>query len=225
MSNPTESPLSAAVADALSGMADPNTGAIYNTIGASTYYTAAYQKEAIWNRAMALSNDLRVVKDGDSTFGVRGGMCRFGNQTLNFAGASCQSLTANSVNYIYMAESGTLAVSTTGFPASINCVSLAVISVPASGIYSISNITDYRGAAAFSAVVGTEAVTAGSGSPNILTAYETKKVITNEGADMERPLSSLNHASPACLSSDVHGPPRNKDTGTDAMGCFDDESL
>ena len=175
MSNPTESPLSGAAADALSGTADPNTGAIYNTIGASTYYTAAYQKEAIWNRIMALPNQLRVVKDGALTFGVTGGMFRIGNATYQYAGSAANALTDNGNNYIYLLGSGTLTCNTSGFPVGEDHVPLAVISC-ASGAYAVADIQDYRGRAvisAFGALGAVEASTAGSGSPNVLTVRET----------------------------------------------------
>ncbi|MCY2925982.1 MAG: hypothetical protein NT031_11190 [Planctomycetota bacterium] len=184
MSNPTESPLSGAAADALSGTVDPSTGAIYNTIGASTYYTAAYQKEAIWNRILALPNQLRVVKDGALTFGVMGGMFRIGIATYSYPGSAANALTDNATNYIYLLGSGTLTCNTTGFPVGEDHVPLAVISC-ASGAYAASDIQDCRGRAvlsAFGAAGAVEASTAASGSPNVLTVRETGKTLTNEGA-------------------------------------------
>ena len=184
MSNPTESPLSAGAADALSGTADSNTGAIYNTIAQAEYYTAAYQKEAIWNRILSLPNELRVVKDGTLTFGVFAGKFADGFTVRSYAGSTGNALTDAATNYIYLTADGTLTINTTGFPANDNHVPLAMI-LTASGAFAATDITDYRGravVAAFGASGNVEASTAGSGSPNVLTANESGKILTNEGA-------------------------------------------
>lgn len=184
MSNPTESPLSAAAADALSGTADAHTGAIYNTIGAGTYYTAAYQKEAIWNRAMALSNALRVVKDGTLTFGVMAGYYDAGFGAAHYAGSSANALSDNAVNSIYIDASGNLQVTTGSAPSHDRRVPLATVTVTG-GTYSTSDISDSRSACVFRSYFlgdNIEASTAGSGIPNTLVLGENGKVLTNEGA-------------------------------------------
>ncbi|MCY2930405.1 MAG: hypothetical protein NTV86_13075 [Planctomycetota bacterium] len=184
MSNPTESPLSPAAADALSGTADAQTGAIYNTIGAVTYYTAAYQKEAIWNRAMALSNSLRVVKDGTLTFGVMPGTFRDARASILYPGCSGMSLANNATNYVFLDPDGSIHANTTGFSTGENVIPLATI-VTAGGTYSHADISDMRGMACFTASGASgviEASTAGAGSPNFLTGRENGKILTNEGA-------------------------------------------
>lgn len=115
MSNPIETPLESAVAAALSGTTDPQTGTIFNTIGDAEYYTADYRKEAINNRILATVNQLRVVKDGNLTFGVWSGQFHDGQTLRTFAGVQQQSLTDDAVNYIYLKADGTLVVNTSGF--------------------------------------------------------------------------------------------------------------
>lgn len=177
-------PLSDAAANALSGTTAPNTGAIYNTIGASTYYTAAYQKEAIWNRAAALANELRVVKDGTLTFGVFPGKFSDGFTVRSYAGSSGNVLTDATTNYVYLTAAGTLTTNTTGFPTNENHIPLAMIPT-AAGTFAVTDVVDYRGraiASAFGAIGNVEASTVGSGAPNVLTANEDGKIVTNEGA-------------------------------------------
>ncbi|MCE5325324.1 MAG: hypothetical protein LLG01_02805 [Planctomycetaceae bacterium] len=150
MANPVEAALTTDAANALSGTTDPATGAVYNTIGQSPYYTAAYQKEAIWNRILALPNALRVVKDGETTFGVMAGtFCRHG-QAVAYAGSTGNALTSNATNYISLSEAGALQVNTTGFPDASH-VPLAAVTVGA-GSYLHSNIADCRGRAMFHVV-------------------------------------------------------------------------
>lgn len=146
MANPTESALGSSAADALSGTTDTNTGAVYNTIGDSTYYTEAYEKEAIWNRIMYLANELRVVKDGALTYGVFAGKFFNGTTEVAYAGSTGNSLTDDATNYIYLTAAGTLTVDTSSFPdpATTPHIRLATI-VTASGGYDHTDITDCRG--------------------------------------------------------------------------------
>jgi hypothetical protein len=184
MANPTESALSASAADALSGTTDSLTGATYNTIGQSTYYTAAYQKEAIWNRAMAVANQLRVVKTGDLTYGVWAGNFMDGATPRTYAGSTGNALTDAATNYIYLTAAGTLTKNTTGFPTDENHVPLATI-VTSGGAYAQTDITDYRGRAFIEAVGGRGSVELNLAiytSPNVLTAAETGKTLHNTGA-------------------------------------------
>ncbi len=150
MANPTETALSESAANALSGTTDPNTGAPYNTIGESPYYTNAYRKEAVWNRVLALANGLRVVKDGDLTFGVWSGAFMDGATARDYAGSSSNALTDDATNYIYLDPDATLQTNTTGFPDAAH-VPLATI-VTASGDYDRTDITDRRQRAVFGVV-------------------------------------------------------------------------
>ena len=152
MANPTETALSASAAADLSGTIDGGTGAAYCTIGQAEYYTSDFRKEAINNRILAMVNKLRVVKDGDATFGVWSGEFCDGVTAQAYAGSSGNSLTADSTNYIYLTASGVLTVNTTGFPTDAAHVPLATIVADASGEFDFSDITDCRGRAMFSVV-------------------------------------------------------------------------
>ena len=152
MANPTETPLTTSAAAALSGTTDSGTGAAYCTIGQAEYYTSDFRKEAINNRILAIISKLRVVKDGDGTFGVWSGEFTDGSTAQTYAGSSGNSLTASSTNYIYLTASGALTVNTTGFPTDAAHVPLAAIVADASGEFNFSDITDYRGRAVFSVV-------------------------------------------------------------------------
>jgi len=149
MANPTETTLSSGAAASLSGVTDSGTGAAFCTIGQAEYYTSDYQKEAINNRILAVVNKLRVVKDGDATFGVWSGEFANGASPQTYAGSSGNSLTASSTNYIYLTDAGALIVNTTGFPTDAACVPLATIVADASGEFDFADITDYRGQALF----------------------------------------------------------------------------
>ncbi|MCE5280083.1 MAG: hypothetical protein ABFD92_09185 [Planctomycetaceae bacterium] len=150
MANPVEAALTADAANALSGTTDPATGAVYNTIGQSPYYTAAYQKEAIWNRILALPNALRVVKDGQATFGVTAGTFYRHGQAVAYAGSTGNALTVNATNYVYLTEAAVLQVNTSGFPAAVH-VPLATVTVGA-GTYLHADMVDCRSRAMFRAV-------------------------------------------------------------------------
>ena len=181
MTLPVETPLSSAAADALSGTTDPITGAIYNTIGQAQYYTDAYRKEKIWNRAMGLSNGLRVVQDGTLTVGVMPGPYRIGNAYLDYAGSTGNALIDDATNTVYIGNDGVLHITIAALPAE-NILPLADV-VTASG--AITSIKDWRGLGVFCTfgVAGkVEPNTGGSGSPNTLLSSEYEKIITNEGA-------------------------------------------
>jgi len=146
MANPTEEALGSTAANALSGTTSANTQFVYCTIGDSTYYTEDLEKEAILDRAVALSNALRVVKDGDLTYGVFAGKFSHGGATVTYAGSAENALTDDDTNYIYLTSTGTLTKNTTGFPAAAH-VPLATI-LTASSAFAHTDITDYRGASA-----------------------------------------------------------------------------
>lgn len=157
MANPTETTLSTSAAANLSGTSDAGTGAAYCTIGQAEYYTSDFRKEAINNRILATVNKLRVVKDGDGTFGVWAGDFTDGSVVRSYAGSAGNTLTAGSVNYIYLTSAGVLTVNTSGFPADATHLPLATILTDGAGEFDFSDITDYRDRALFS-VVGSSGV-------------------------------------------------------------------
>ncbi|MCP4376269.1 MAG: hypothetical protein GY794_08865 [bacterium] len=152
MANPTETALDTSAAAALSGTSDSGTGTAFCTIGQAEYYTSDFRKEAINNRILATANKLRVVKDGDATFGVWSGEFTDGSTAVSYAGSSANSLTSSSTNYIYLTTSAALTVNTTGFPTGVAHVPLATILTDASGEFDFSDITDYRGRTMFATV-------------------------------------------------------------------------
>ncbi len=154
-----ETPLTAAQADALSGVADSDLDFTYLMIGESPYYTGAYR---CWEKLVRIAkavNALRVHKDGDLTFGARAGRYMNGRAEVAYAGAAAEGLTNNATNYIYLTASGALTVNTTGFPDADATphVPLASI-VTAAGVYDHDDITDYRGRALFQVVRAPAAV-------------------------------------------------------------------
>lgn len=154
MADPTELALGATAADALSGTASANAQFIYCTIADSTYYTEWYELMAIADRALALPNSLRVVKDAALTYGVMSGQFVHDGATVNYAGSTGNALTDDDTNYIYLTAAGTLTKNTTGFPSAAH-VPLAEI-LTASGAYAHTAITDRRYRAVFKTVGQTE---------------------------------------------------------------------
>ncbi|MHC4718665.1 MAG: hypothetical protein ACYS5V_16985, partial [Planctomycetota bacterium] len=149
----SETDLTAAAADALSGTTDAGTGLTYPAIGESTYYTTMYRLiRRLLTLAVMPGNQLRVYRDGELTFGVRPGQVALGTTMVSYAGCAAGSLTNNQTNYVYLTVADLLAgdsasVSTTGFPADGTFfVPLAEI-VTAAGTYTIDDITDCSGRA------------------------------------------------------------------------------
>ncbi len=142
----TETYPSDADLNALSGTTDGEQDVLFVPIGESPYYTSFYKMLYRLLDVARRAGDLRVYKDGDLTFGVKGGKYVNGDSTINYAGATEQSLTNNQTNYIYLTSAGTLTKNTTGFPVpSVTPhIPLATI-VTASGSYDHADITDYRG--------------------------------------------------------------------------------
>jgi hypothetical protein len=136
--------------NALSGLNDAEQEVLFIATGESPYYTSFYKMLYRLLDVSRRAGDLRVYKDGDLTFGVRAGRFCDGATTRDFAAASGQALTDNSTNSIYIATDGTLVVSTGGFPAAgaTPHIPLAAI-VTAGGVYSLADITDYRGRSMF----------------------------------------------------------------------------
>ncbi len=104
------------------------------------------------NRAIASLVGCEVVKDGDDTFGVRGGGFMDGSTVRTFAEVTAQAtLTASSTNYIYLTATGTLTVNTTGWPDTAH-IPLSTIATDGDTEYDLANMTDYRGRAIFATV-------------------------------------------------------------------------
>lgn len=130
-----------------------DSGLPFLTIGQSPHYDW-WLKWLDWIDRMlvGIGGALQVYKDGDLTCAVRGGKFRDGDTVRTYAGAVEQELTNNQTNYIYLLADGTLTINITGFPvqSATPHVPLATI-VTAAGVYAISDITDYRGAACLGA--------------------------------------------------------------------------
>ena len=153
MADPTETTLTDAQVLALNGATFADTGTAYCT-KYSVYQTADYRKEAINNRILAAVNQLRVVKDGDDTFGVWSGLFMNDETAVSYVGAATQALTNDDTNYIYLTPTGTLTVNITGWPATRH-IPLATIAVgtesaaEVTGKYDHVDIVDYRTRAIF----------------------------------------------------------------------------
>jgi hypothetical protein len=136
--------------NALSGLNDAEQEVLFIATGESPYYTSFYKMLYRLLDVSRRAGDLRVYKDGDLTFGVRAGRFCDGATVRDFAAASGQALTDNATNSIYLAADGTLVVSTAGFPSpgATPHIPLAAV-VTAGGVYSLADITDYRGRSMF----------------------------------------------------------------------------
>ena len=142
----------------------------------------------------AVSDALRVWKDDadDMEFGVNAGLIHYRGAVVTYAGATEQTLTDDATNYIYLdltTGAAVLTVNTSAFPTDGSAtphIRLATI-LTADSTFAYTDITDYRDSGAWSPVdmgdvFAVEENTAGSGSPNVLTAGESGKVLSNEGS-------------------------------------------
>lgn len=64
---------------------------------------------------------------------------------VTYAGTAAQAMTASQTNYVYLTNTGTLTVNTTGFPASTDIVRLAVVVAGGSTITSVTDARLYLG--------------------------------------------------------------------------------
>ena len=170
---------------ALAGTTDGPTDFEYHTVGQSTYYLDGLRQRQRVLQILRPINSLRAYKDGDLTFAVRAGCFSNGHTVVEFPGAQGQSLADNQINYIYLTPTGVLTVNTTGFPDPLACPHMPLASiVTADETYVHTDITDYRDRAMMQVIggPGLEANTAGAASPNVLTAAESRKILTNQGA-------------------------------------------
>ena len=148
----TESALTTAVANALSGTTDSDLDVTFCEIGEATYHATDYKKEAIILRLLKdIPSTCRVFKDGDLTFGVRAGYFLDGDTVRTYSGASAQALTDDDTNYIYLTTAGVLTVNITGFPTPSETphIRLATI-LTASSEYAHTDIVQYRSTAMLS---------------------------------------------------------------------------
>jgi hypothetical protein len=151
-----ESVISNTTADALAGQTSSSFGFTYPNVGESYATTGLRRFWTIFN-LLELSNNLRVYKDGDLTFGVRAGKFLNGDSQVSYAGAAAQALTDDDDNYIYLTAAGTLTVNTTGFPdpSTTPHIRLATIATGSesaaavSGEYDFADMVDYRSTGLF----------------------------------------------------------------------------
>ena len=136
---------------ALSGSVDARQEVQFIPVGQTPYHLSFYKMLYRLLDVACRAGDLRVYKDGETTFGVRAGKYFDGAQIRDFAGASAQALSNNAVNSIYLLPGGTLGVSTAGLPSpgAQPHIPLAEITTSA-GQYALGDIVDYRGAALYS---------------------------------------------------------------------------
>jgi hypothetical protein len=151
----TELPLTDDQANALHGTTDSDTDFKYHCPGEASYFTEGQrQRHRLLTLAKAISNSLRVYRDGAMTFGVRPGSAGDGGATYAYEGCAGNALTDDATNYIYLtatnlAAGNTVTVNTTGFPLQSQTphIPLAKI-VTSDGGYDGDDISDLRSASA-----------------------------------------------------------------------------
>lgn len=157
MPEPNELYPADATLNALSGT-DDATGVPYPAIGESPYYTTFYRMLYRLLDVARLGDRLRVVKDGELTFGIRPGRYDAGGERRTFGGTEGESLADDAVNTVYLDAAGDVQVATDGLPAAGPVVPLAEIAVGSSsaaglsGQYGFEDITDLRPLSTFAQV-------------------------------------------------------------------------
>ena len=112
---------------------DPGWGATYNTIVTTLDG---------FNALGALAVTLAEVPSASLNVAVAAGSYRKADGTIaTYAGTASQAVTTAATNYVYLTDSGTLTVNTSGWPASTNIVRLAVV---VAGATTITSVTDAR---------------------------------------------------------------------------------
>lgn len=150
----SEIQLTDAEANALHGTTDSDTDFKYHSPGDAGYFTEGQrQRHRMLTIAKAISNALRVYRDGALTFGVRPGTARDGESAHTYAGSAGNELTDDATNYIYLdidSAAVRLVCNTTGLPdaSAVPHIPLATI-VTADGGYGFDDITDLRASALF----------------------------------------------------------------------------
>jgi len=144
-------------ANALHGTIDADTGFRYHSPGDASYFTEGQrQRHRLLTLAKTISNNLRVYRDGEMTFGVRPGRAADGDTVAAYAGCSAVELTDDATNYVYLtaadlAAGDSVTVSTEGFPAQSQTPHVPLAAVAAAGgAYGPDDIVDCRAAAAMS---------------------------------------------------------------------------
>jgi hypothetical protein len=171
----TEIQLTDAEANALHGTTDGYTDFKYHSPGDASYFTEGQrQRHRLLTLAKAISNSLRVYRDGALSFGVRPGRAGDGDTTYAYEGSAGNALTDDATNYIYLTASdlaagNTVTVNTAGFPLQSQTphIPLAEI-VTSAGGYGCDDITDLRSASALalqSAMTAAAANTLVGGGP------------------------------------------------------------
>lgn len=177
----SEMQLTDAEANALHGTADSDTDFKYHSPGDAGYFTEGQrQRHRLLTLAKAISNSLRVYRDGALTFGVRAGTACDGADTYAYAGSASNALTDDATNYIYLdIDSGALRLvcNTTGMPSPSTTphIPLATV-VTANGSHGFDDITDLRASAVFelrSALAATDANTLVGGAASDADALHT----------------------------------------------------
>jgi len=150
----SEIQLTDAEANALHGTTDSDTDFKYHSPGDAGYFTEGQrQRHRMLTIAKAISNALRVYRDGTLTFGVRAGTVGDGETAQAYAGSAANELTDDTTNYIYLdidSDALRLVCNTTGLPdaSATPHIPLATI-VTADGGYGFDDITDLRASAVF----------------------------------------------------------------------------
>lgn len=137
----------------LSGTTDAEQDVLYIPTGESPYYLSFYKMLYRLLDVSRRAGDLRVFKDGELTFGVRGGNFRDGLATRNYAGSAGNALADDATNYIYLTAAGALVVNQTGLPDPLAVPHLPLAQITtAGGDYAHADVIDLRGPAMFSAL-------------------------------------------------------------------------
>ncbi len=150
----SEIQLTDAEANALHGTTDSDTDFKYHSPGDAGYFTEGQrQRHRMLTIAKAISNALRVYRDGSLTFGVRPGTAGDGETAYSYAGSTANELTDDATNYIYLDIDSAelrLVCNTTGLPGASATphIPLATI-ITADGGYGFDDITDLRASAVF----------------------------------------------------------------------------
>ncbi len=139
-----ETDITDAQAEALWGTDDSDSGFEHFT-PSEDYRHKGTRNNVRLNLMAAVSNGLRILKDGDLTYEVQAGLFMNGDTAVSYAGATAQGLANNDTNYIYLTAAGSLVDNTTGFPVMSTTphIPLATI-LTAAGTYAYTDITDYR---------------------------------------------------------------------------------
>ncbi len=151
----TELQLTDAEANALHGTIDSDTDFKYHSPGDASYFTEGQrQRHRLLTLAKAISNSLRIYRDGALSFGVRPGIAGDGDAIYAHGGSADNALTDDATNCIYLTASDlaagdTVTVNTAGFPLQSQTphIPLAEIATAAGG-YGFDDITDLRSASA-----------------------------------------------------------------------------